>query len=103
MARASRARISKDGGARPGRGAPLRVGAGEPVLDLEVRRTLPGARELAREAAQVLRARVLRPVDAVAEAGELVLALDGLVDERFDVVRRADLVEHAHRPVRRAA
>ena len=50
----------------------------------------------------MLRARVGRDVDAVAEAGELVLRRKASLDECLDPVGRADLVEHLHRPVGRA-
>src|SRR5439155_9306136 len=71
--------------------------------DVEVARTLPVLLQLRGEAAQELRTRVFRLVYPVPETGELVLALDGRVDELLDVLGRTDLLEHLHRPVGRAA
>ena len=75
----------------------------ETFLDLEVLRTLPILGELLRELPQKFGARILGLVDAVAEAGELVLRGDRLFDPRFGALGRADLIEHLHRPVGRAA
>ena len=67
---------------------------------------LPAFAELLRHLAEVRRARILGPVDAVAEAGDLLLARELVLHVRVDAFGGrvlADLEQHLHDVLVRAA